>query len=124
MATFRIKDFSEIDFVNIDPARDQFIFPDGKTFRFSDYVCHSCWSGGTVLETVGDEEKFVCILCGEELSWHEFTNDFLPPIGDTLSYLLPKSWSEEQLKQWFAEYRERRIAEEKVKERILTQGKE
>jgi len=124
VAIFHIKDFSEIDFVNINPTEDQFILPDGETYQFSDHICHSCWSGGTVLETIREEKKFVCILCREELSWHEFTNDFLPPVGDKLNYLLPKSWSRQELENWFSEYKERRLAEEKVKERILAQGKE
>ncbi len=124
MATYNINKFSEIDFVNIDPMQDRFVMPNGEMFRFSDHMCHFCWSGGTVMETVEGNKKYQCIQCGYELEWEKFLNDFVPPTGDMLDFLLPKNWSREEKNKWFEEYKERRIEEEKIREDILTHGKE
>jgi len=124
MAVYHIKRFSDIDFVNIDAAEDFFILPNGEKYQFSDNICHYCWSGGTVLKTVAENGKYVCIFCENQLDWHEFENDFLPPTGDTLKFLLPKSWDKKMFDHWFKEYKEGRLAEEKVRESILNYGKE
>ncbi len=122
MAVYKIKDFSEIDFVKINPAEDVFVLPDGKEYQFSDHICDFCWAGGTVLESAGNEKKYVCTLCHNELTWHEIKNDFLPPTGDTLRFLLPESWSQERIKEWFEGYKERRLAQEEVRKDILENG--
>lgn len=123
MARFKIKDFHEIDFVNVDVTNDTFEMPDGTVYRFSDSICHNCWAGGTVLESIDEEKKYICVMCGHELKWREFENDFLQPTGDTLDYLLPADWSDEQVQNWFDDYKERRLEEEKVKDRVLSFGK-
>ncbi len=124
MAEYNIKDFSEIDFVNIDPSEDTFIFPDGTKYRFSDHMCDFCWSGGTVLESETEKDKYVCVICGNSLAWYEFENDFLQPTGDKMKFLLPEDWSGEEAAEWFQAYKERRLAQEKVRENILKFGKE
>lgn len=76
------------------------------------------------METVEGNKKYQCIQCGYELEWEKFLNDFVPPTGDMLDFLLPKNWSREEKNKWFEEYKERRIEEEKIREDILTHGKE
>ena len=124
MSTVKINDFSEIDFVNIDAARDLFQLPNGQTYRFSDHICDNCWTGGTVLETLEHKKKYYCVLCRNHLDWFSFKNDFLPPVGDMLEFLLPRDWKEKDREKWYAEFKERRIAQEKIKDDILMQGKE
>ena len=124
MALYQIKNFSEIDFVNVDAVQDRFILPNGEVYRFSDHICHYCWSGGTVLETDEGEKKYHCLQCGNKLAWSEFINDFLEPKGDTLEFLIPEHWTEEEKQQWYQDYKERRLAEEKIREDMLRFGKE
>ena len=78
MAVYKIKKFSEIDFVNIDVSRDEFILPDGKKYVFSEHTCDNCEAGGTVLETIKEPKRYVCVLCEHELAWRKFKNDFIP----------------------------------------------
>ena len=124
MAVYEIKDFSEIDFVSVNPAEDVFALPDGMRYVFSDHICDFCSSGGTVLETEGSEKAYFCVLCENELRWCEFANDFLPPTGDILKFLLPKKWTEQDLANWYQDYQEQRLTQETVRERILREGKE
>ncbi len=124
MALYQIKNFSEIDFVNVDAVQDRFILPSGEVYRFSDHICHYCWSGGTVLETDEGEKKYFCLQCGNKLAWSKFVNDFLEPKGDTLEFLIPEHWTNEEKQQWYEDYKERRLAEEKVREDILRFGRE
>jgi len=42
MARHRIKDFTDIDFEQIDFARDEFVLPGGKPFIFSEQMCDLC----------------------------------------------------------------------------------
>ncbi len=124
MTTHKVKDFSDIDFVAIDPATDSFVLPGDETYYFSDHMCDDCWAGGTVLETRKGRKKYYCVLCNNFLSWNTFRNDFLPPTGDDLKFLLPREWSDEKKQQWFEEFKKRRLAQEKVRENILEHGKE
>jgi len=124
MSTIKIKNFSEIDFVNIDASQDVLLLPNGQTYHFSDHMCDNCWTGGTVLETREQEKKYYCVLCQNNLIRISFTNDFLPPLGDTLEFLLPGDWKKEDREKWYAEFKERRIAQEKIKADILERGTE
>ncbi len=124
MAVYRVKNFEEIDFVAVNPSEDVFELENGKKYRFSDHICHNCWSGGTVLETVEGETDYFCLLCQNHLTWRKFENDFLPPTGDMLDFLLPVEWGEEELNEWWKEYKIKRLAEEEVKNQILASGKE
>jgi len=119
-----IKDFSEIDFVNIDASRDLFKLPDGRTFRFSNHMCDNCWTGGTVLETLVVPIEYYCVLCQNDLMPVSFENDFLPPTGDKLEFLLPSKWTKEEQEKWYNEFKERRLAQEKLKDNILRNGNE
>ncbi len=124
MTLYKIKKFSEIDFVEVDPSSDEFKLPDGEMYHFSDHMCDFCWSGGTVLETSEGEKKYYCVICRNFLDWCEHKNDFLPPKGDMLRFLLPEKWSEEEKNQWYDDFKKRRLEQEKVRKRILDQGKE
>jgi hypothetical protein len=119
MSTVKIDNFSEIDFVNIDASQDLLQLPDGQIYRFSDHMCDNCWTDGTVLETLEQEKKYYCVLCKNNLTWISFKNDFLSPVGDMLEFLLPGDWKEEDREKWYAGFKERRIAQEKIKDDIL-----
>ncbi len=123
MAEYYIKDFSEIDFLSIDPVKDKFIFPNKKAYIFSDAMCDYCWTGGTVLENTGKQKEYYCILCENNLSWVRLKNDFINPTGDTFKFLLPKSWSKAEIEKWYQEFKERRLAQEEVRQHILEHGK-
>lgn len=124
MTTVKIYNFSEIDFVNIDASQDVLLLPDGQSFRFSDHMCDNCWTAGTVLETLEQQKKYYCLFCNNSLVWVSFKNDFLPPTGDMLEFLLPGSWKEGDREEWYTQFKERRITQEKIKDDILEQGKE
>lgn len=124
MALKKINNFSEIEFETVDANADIFQLPDGQQFCFSEYVCHICWAGGTVLESLDSPKTYHCVLCGRELIWHEFENDFIEPLGDRLSFLLPVDFGETEKNNWYQEYRKSRSAQEKVRENILRFGKE
>lgn len=124
MADYHVKNLSEIDFVEVNPADDQFILPSGDTYCFSDHICDFCRSGGTVFEKVNGDKKYYCVLCQNQLMWRQFKNDFLPPTADTVNFLLPATWSAGKLNEWFEQYKERRLEQEKVREHILKYGKE
>ena len=124
MAEVQINSFADIDYDLVDVATDILVLPSGDKFRFSDQVCHNCWAGGTVVESVeGEKKHFYCLLCQNWLRWRQFTNDFIPPVGDQIKFLLPEKWNQSEISEWFAEYREARLAQENVKERILQFGK-
>lgn len=123
MPSIKISKISEIDFLTVDVNEDQFILPDGRTYRFSLLECDDCRAGGTVLESLDEPKKFVCVLCERELALRSFKNDFIPPTGDSFEFLLPASLSQEELQDWFAHYKESRLLEEKVRQRILESGK-
>jgi predicted DsbA family dithiol-disulfide isomerase len=124
MTIYKVKDFTEIDFVSVDPSCDKIILPDGAAYFFSDYMCDNCWTGGTVLETDKGKKKYYCVLCNHFLSRVTFRNDFLPPTGDEMKFLLPRDWSGEEKQKWYEEFKIRRLAQEKVREHILEHGKE
>lgn len=124
MQLLKIKDFSEIDFVKADPIRDQYQLPGGEIYRFSDEMCDNCGTGGTVLETGKGKKRFFCVMCRNYLRPVVFTNDFLPPTGDEFRFFLPVDWTEPLKQEWYNEYKERRIAQEKIREDILKFGKE
>jgi hypothetical protein len=123
MTEYKIKNFDEIDFVNIDVLNDKFVLPNGKVFIFSDYLCDLCDTPGTVLEGENKSGEYHCILCHNELNWYTFTNDFLPPLGDKLKFLLPKSWSGKTFEDWFSKFKMRRLDQEKLKNLIKEYGK-
>jgi hypothetical protein len=123
MTNYKIKNFDEIDFVNIDALNDKFVLPNGKIFIISDYLCDLCDTPGTVLEVESKSKKYHCILCNNELIWFTFTNDFLLPMGDKLKFLLPKSWSGKILEDWFSDFKKRRLDQEKLKNFIKEHGK-
>ncbi len=124
MRLTKIKRFSDINPVETDPVHDKFVLPGGEIYFFSDHMCDNCWTAGTVLESDQEIHKYYCILCRNHLHPVTCKNDFLPPVGDDLTFFLPESWSKETQQQWYQEFKERRIAQEKVRERILQQGKE
>jgi hypothetical protein len=124
MSIIKIKNFSEIDVVNIDASQDTFQLSDGTTFRFSDHMCDNCWTAGTVLETMEQQKRYHCLLCDNALVWVSFKNDFLPPTGDMLEFLLPVNWNEKDREGWYTQFKERRMAQEKIKADILEHGKE
>jgi len=124
MSTVKIKNFSDIDVVNVDMSQDVFQLPDGQSFRFSDHQCDNCWTAGTVLETLEQQKQYYCLFCNNSLIWASFKNDFLPPIGDLLEFLLPASWNEKDRQEWYAQFKDRRLAQEKIKDDILEHGKE
>ncbi len=124
MSVHKVSNFSDIDFLVVNAAEDTIELSDGKKYQFSDHMCDFCWTGGTVVETIQGDEEYYCILCQNELKWVEFKNDFLPPEGDMLKFLLPASWQKEELDSWYSEFKERRLAQEEVRERILKDGKE
>ena len=124
MATYKVKNFSEIDFLTIDAAKDNFILPNGQSYHCSDSMCDACWTAGTVLESKGKSKKFYCVLCHNYLKKYSFNNDFLQPTGDSLEFYLPREWSPETLNEWYEEFKKRRIEQEKVKEKILNEGRE
>ncbi|MFZ0390826.1 MAG: hypothetical protein WAN36_10250 [Calditrichia bacterium] len=119
MSEYEIKNFDEIDYVNINPAEDRFRLPDGSVYRFSDHQCDDCWTGGTVLESLDEPREYRCVMCKNNLEWREFRNDFLAPTGDTLKFLLPRNWSGEENEKWFQTYKERRLAQEEFREQML-----
>jgi hypothetical protein len=124
MTTHKIKDFSEIDVVEVDAARDAFLLPDGTLYRFSDHMCDFCWTGGTVLESGEDANKsFHCLLCHNSLRWYQVKNDFIQPTGDHFNFLLPDGWSQTELDDWYAHFKRRRLEQEKIKQHILVHGK-
>ena len=123
MAKHRIKDLSNIDFEQIDFARDEFILPGGKPFIFSDQMCDLCGTTGTVLESKDDQKEYWCLYCENELSWYKMKNDFLPSKGDEMSFLLPEHWSALDLGNWFKAYKERRLTQEEMRKYILENGK-
>lgn len=124
MATHKVKDFSEIDFLTIDAARDNFVLPNGKSFYCSDHMCDDCWTGGTVLESKGKPKKMYCVLCQRFLKKYTFKNDFLPPVGDSIEFYLPEDWAPETLNEWYESFKNRRIEQEKVRSKILDEGSE
>lgn len=123
MARYKVTDFSEIDFLNVDPGRDEFILPNGKTYAFSDHMCDFCWTAGIVMENESDKSEFYCLLCKKNLNWYEFKNDFLPPTGDMMRFLLPEKLSKKDAEKWFIEYKQRRLAQENIRTYILEHGK-
>ncbi|MEJ2535843.1 MAG: hypothetical protein P8048_02085 [Calditrichia bacterium] len=123
MAEYQIKNFSGIDVLSIDPVKDKFILPNKKVYIFSDAMCDYCWTGGTVLENTGNEKEYYCILCENNLSRVKLKNDFLNPTGDIFTFLLPKSWSKAEIEEWYQEFKERRLAQEEVRQHILEHGK-
>ena len=125
MAIYKIKDFAEIDFLMVDATSDIFILPGGESYRFSEHMCDACWTGGTILESSENKEKkLYCVLCNEYLKKYSFKNDFLEPTGDILEFYLPERWSTETLETWYDSFKQRRLEQEKVRERILREGKE
>ena len=100
MEKIKISKFQDIEFENVNPASDVFELPDGKSYRFSDHVCHECWSGGSVLESIADAVEYYCVVCEEALVWVEFENDFVDPKEGTISFLLPKIHTSEELEIW------------------------
>jgi hypothetical protein len=120
---YNINNFSEIDFVNIDIKVDRFILPDGKEYHFSDFECDYCNAGGTVLESLDEPKKYFCVLCNHELSWKSFINDFIPPTGDAFNFLLPQSWNQLELDEWFDQFKRSRLLQEEVRKKILVHGK-
>ena len=123
LATYKIKNFSEIDFLTIDAARDIFVLPSGQSYCCSDHMCDACWTGGTVLESRDKPKKMYCVLCHHYLKKYTFKNDFLPPMGDSVEFYLPEDWSPETLNEWYDAFKIRRIEQEKVREKILNEGK-
>jgi hypothetical protein len=124
MTVHKINDFSEIDVVVVDAARDRFQLPDNRLYEFSDHMCDFCWTGGTVLESCGDEKKlYHCLFCHNHLQWYQVENDFIPPTGDKFQFLLPEGWSPEGLNRWYEKFKQRRLEQEKVKDQILEHGK-
>jgi hypothetical protein len=124
VAIFKIKDFSQIDFLTVDAAKDVFILPNGQSYQCSDRMCDLCWTGGTVLESKEKSKQMYCVLCQNYLKKYTFKNDFLPPTGDSLQFYLPEDWSSETLNQWYEAFKARRIEQEKVREHILSEGME
>jgi predicted DsbA family dithiol-disulfide isomerase len=123
MARYKVTDFSEIDFLNVDPGRDEFILPDGKIYAFSDHMCDFCWTAGIVMENRLDKSEFYCLLCKKKLNWYEFKNDFLTPTGDMMRFLLPEKLSRKNAEKWFREYKQSRLAQESIRTYILEHGK-
>ena len=124
MATHQVKNFSEIDFLTIDAARDIFLLPNGQSFYCSDHMCDACWTAGTVLESKGKSKQMFCVLCQHYLKKYNFINDFLPPTGDSIEFYLPQDWAPETLNEWFESFKNRRIEQEKVRNKILDEGSE
>lgn len=124
MSVHEISRFSDIDFVNVDPMKDEFVLPGGEKYLFSDHMCDFCWSGGTVLETSAGKKKYYCVVCQNYLDWCEFENDILPPKGDKLRFLLPEEWSGENKNKWYEDFKKRRLEQEKVCKHILEHGNE
>ena len=124
LATYKVKNFSEIDFLTIDATRDIFVLPNGQSYHCSDHMCDACWTAGTVLESKGKAKRLYCVLCDNYLKKYTFKNDFLPPKGDSLDFYLPQEWSSEILNEWYEAFKTGRIEQEKVKEQILNEGKE
>jgi hypothetical protein len=124
LAKIRVKSFSEIDFLAINAAEDEFILPDGAQYRFSDRMCDNCWTAGTVMEKTDKNPAYHCILCENDLEPIEFINDFLEPTGDTLCFLLPKKWLADAQEDWYQSFKQRRIQQEEVRNHILKQGNE
>ena len=56
MTTYQIKNFTEIDFEQVDPNLDIIIYQDEK-YRFGENMCHACWAGGTVLEATPESDR-------------------------------------------------------------------
>lgn len=123
LADHYVKKFSEIDFLSIDPSNDRVILPTKEVYIFSDSMCDFCWTGGTVLESIGKPKNYHCILCENDLTWIQLKNDFLYPTGDAFRFLLPKSWSKAEVEKWYREFKEKRLAQEDVRQHILTHGK-
>lgn len=123
MAEYHIEKFSEIDVLTVDPVKDKFILPNKKTYIFSDAMCDYCWTAGTVMQNTGEDKEYYCLLCKNNLSWVELKNDFLNPTGDIFKFLLPESWSKAEIEKWYQEYKERRVAQEEVRQHILKHGK-
>ena len=121
---YKVNNFNEIEFENIDVSEDQFELPGSKRYKFSDHVCHECWAGGSVLELIADKPSYFCLLCQRELNWVEFKNDFVEPFEGTIKFMLPISYSEKDLENWITDYKEKRKFQEKIREDILLFGKE
>jgi len=122
LATHKVKNFSEIDFLTIDAARDIFVLPNGQSFYCSDHMCDACWTAGTVLESKGKPKKMYCVLCRNFLKRYTFKNDFLPPTGDSIEFYLPEEWATETLNEWYESFKNRRLEQEQVKNKILDEG--
>jgi hypothetical protein len=124
LATHRVKNFSEIDFLTIDALNDIFVLPNNQSYYCSDLMCDVCWTGGTVLESKGKPKKMYCVLCQRYLKKYVFINDFLEPTGDSIEFYLPGDWSPETLEEWYDSFKKRRIEQEQVRKQILDEGKE
>ena len=123
LADYYVKKFSEIDFLSIDPSNDRIILPTKEVDIFSDSMCDFCWTGGTVLESIEKSKNYYCILCENDLTRVHLKNDFLYPTGDTFKFLLPKFWSKTEIEKWYQQFKEKRLAQEDVRQHILTHGK-
>ena len=124
MSKKQITSFSDIDFVSVDASQDEFVLPSGDVYRFSDHMCDSCWTAGTVLQSNQKKPHYFCVLCNNDLEFVKFTNDFLEPTGDKLQFLLPKKWADADRKAWYQDFKDRRLAQEEIRKNIMSDGKE
>jgi hypothetical protein len=112
----KVNEWKEIDFTEVDPNLDEFEV-DGKLYKMSDFTCHVCWEGGTVMQS---ENEFFCIRCENQLNWHELPLQFYnEKQAQKESFLLPVHWDEEQLNQWKEDFVQKRNLELKFRDFLL-----
>ena len=115
----QIKDLRKIDWDVIFPAEDIILW-DKRKWKFSDIPGHFPGAAGPVLETLDKPIRFYDILTLQELSFYEFDDDFLVDNAEgKVEFLLPTSWTEDQILKWFDQYKLDRSSQENVRNEML-----